>query len=68
MRSEPDFAVEQSFHTEAYPGQMFYVEAVAVGQYNGTTPGVVLARAVTSNTTSILKGGAFGTRKQTLMY
>ena len=53
--SEPDFAVEQSIHTEAYPGQMFYVEAVAVGQYNGTTPGVVLARAVTSNTTSILK-------------
>ena len=53
--SKPDFAVEQSFHTEAYPGQMFYVEAVAVGQYNGTTPGVVLARAVTSNTTSILK-------------
>ena len=34
---------------------MFYVEAVAVGQYNGTTPGVVLARAVTSNTTSILR-------------
>ena len=53
--SEPDFAVEQSIHTEAYPGQMFYVEAVAVGQYNGTTPGVVLARAVTSNTTSILR-------------
>ena len=53
--SEPDFAVEQSIHTEAYPGQMFYAEAVAVGQYNGTTPGVVLARAVTSNTTSILK-------------
>ena len=53
--SEPDFAVEQSIHTEAYPGQMFYVEAVAVGQYNGTTPGVVLARAVASNTTSILR-------------
>ena len=28
---------------------------MAVGQYNGTTPGVVLARAVTSNTTNILK-------------
>ena len=53
--SEPDFAVEQSIHTEAYPGQTFHVEAVAVGQYNGTTPGVVLARAITSNTTSILK-------------
>ena len=34
---------------------MFYVDVVAVGQYNGTTPGVVLARAVTSNTTSILR-------------
>ena len=53
--SEPDFAVEQSIQKEAYPGQIFYVEAVAVGQYNGTTPGVVLARAVTSNMTSILK-------------
>ena len=53
--SEPDFAVEQSIHTDVYPGQTFHVEAVAVGQYNGTTPGVVLARAVTSNTTSILK-------------
>ena len=53
--SEPDFAVEQSIQKEAYPGQIFYVEAVAVGQYNGTTPGVVLARAITSNTTSILK-------------
>ena len=53
--SEPDFAVKQSIHKEAYPGQMFYVEAVAVGQYNGTTPGVVLARAVKSNTTHILK-------------
>ena len=53
--SEPDFALEQSIQKEAYPGQMFYVEAVAVGQYNGTTPGVVLARAVTSNTTSILR-------------
>ena len=53
--SEPDFAVEQSIYTEAYPGQMFYVEAVAVGQYNGTTPGVVLARAITSNTASVLK-------------
>ena len=41
-RSEPDFALEQSIHTEAYPGKLFYVEAVAVGQYNGTTPGVVL--------------------------
>ena len=46
---------EQSIHKEAYPGQTFYVEAVAVGQYNGTTPGVVLARAVTSNTTNILR-------------
>ena len=53
--SEPDFAVEQSIQKEAYPGQMFYVEAVAVGQHNGTTPGVVLARAVTSNTTRILR-------------
>ena len=53
--SEPDFALEQSIQIEDYPGQLFYVEAVAVGQYNGTTPGVVLARAVTSNTTSILK-------------
>ena len=51
--SEPNFGEEQSIHKEAYPGQMFYVEAVAVGQYNGTTPGVVLARAVTSNTTTI---------------
>ena len=53
--SEPDFVVEQSIHKEAYPGQIFHVEAVAVGQYNGTTPGVVLARAVTSNTTRILR-------------
>ena len=53
--SEPKFGEEQSIHEEAYPGQVLYVEAVAVGQYNGTTPGVVLARAVTSNTTSILR-------------
>ena len=53
--SEPDFGLEQSIQKEAYPGQMFNVEAVAVGQYNGTTPDVVLARAVTGNTTSILK-------------
>ena len=53
--SEPDFAVKQLIQKEAYPGQIFHVEAVAVGQYNGTTPGVVLARAVTSNTTSILR-------------
>ena len=53
--SEPDFALEQSIQIEDYPGQLFYVEAVAIGQYNGTTPGVVLARDVTSNTTSILK-------------
>ena len=55
VESEPDFAVEQSIQKDAYPGQIFHVEAVAVGQYNGTTPGVVLARAVTSNTTSILR-------------
>ena len=53
--SEPDFVVKQSIQKEAYPGQMFHVEAVAVGQYNGTTPGVVLARAVKSNTTHILR-------------
>ena len=53
--SEPDFAIEQSIQKEAYPGQIFYIDAVAVGQYNGTTPGVVLARAVTGNTTSVLR-------------
>ena len=52
---EPDFAIEQSIQKEAYPGQVFYVDAVAVGQYNGTTPDVVLARAVTGNTTTILR-------------
>ena len=53
--SEPDFTLEQSIQKEAYPGQMFNVDAVAVGQYNGTTPGVVLARAVTGNATSVLR-------------
>ena len=53
--SEPDFGLEQSIQKEAYPGQMFNVQAVAVGLYNGTTPDVVLARVVTSNTTSVLR-------------
>ena len=51
--SEPDFAIEQSIQKEAYAGQIFLCQAVAVCQYNGTTPDVVLA--VTGNTTSILR-------------
>ena len=53
--SEPNFELEQSIQKEAYLGQMFNVEAMAVDLYNGTTSDVVLARAVTGNTTSILR-------------
>ena len=52
--SEPDFALAQSIQKEAYPGQVFVVEAVAVGQYNGTTPSVVIARAVTNVSSDVL--------------
>ena len=38
-----DYAYSQTLLKQVYPGQLFEVEAIAVGQYNGTTPAVVSA-------------------------
>ena len=46
-----DYAFSQIIQREAFPGQMFEVEAVAVGQQNGTTPGIIVS-TITSNTTA----------------
>ena len=46
-----DYAVSQILPKQAFPGQLFEVEAVPIGQYNGTTLGVIVAR-ITSNTTA----------------
>ena len=53
--SEPNFAMLQTVHKTAYPGQTINVESVAVGQYNGTVPSVIIARTITSNTSSVLR-------------
>ena len=53
--SEPNFAMLQTVHKTAYPGQTIDVESVAVGQYNGTVPSVIIARTITSNTSSVLR-------------
>ena len=46
-----DYAVSQILPKEAFPGQLFEVEAIPIGQYNGTTPGVIVARVI-GNTTA----------------
>ena len=53
--SVPDFAKLQAVHKTAYPGQTIDVESVAVGQYNGTVPSVIIARTITSNTSMVLR-------------
>ena len=40
---------------EIYPGQLFEVEAVAVEQYNGTTPAVAHATVIDGNTADVLE-------------
>ena len=46
-----NYAQSQIFPKEAFPGQLFEVSAVPLGQYNGTTNGVIVAR-ITTNTTA----------------
>ena len=49
------FAGRQTLEKEIYPGQLFEVEVVAVGQYNGTTPAVATATVIDGNTTEVLE-------------
>ena len=46
-----NYAQSQILPKEAFPGQLFEVSAVPLGQYNGTTNGVIIAR-ITTNTTA----------------
>ena len=46
-----DYSRSQILPKEVFPGQLFEVEAIPIGQYNGTTPGVIVARTI-SNTTA----------------
>ena len=46
-----NYAQSQILPKEAFPGQLFEVNAVPLGQYNGTTNGVIVAR-ITTNTTA----------------
>ena len=46
-----NYAQSQIIPKEAFPGQLFEVNAVPLGQYNGTTNGVIVAR-ITTNTTA----------------
>ena len=50
-----NYNYSQTLRKQVYPGQLFEVEAVAVGQYNGTTPAVVSAIVDTGNTTEVLE-------------
>ena len=50
-----NYAPSQTLLKQVYPGQLFEVEAVAIGQYNGTTPAVVSAIVDTGNTTKVLE-------------
>ena len=45
-----NYAQSQILPKEAFPGQLFEVSAVPIGQYNGTTPGVIVARIATNTT------------------
>ena len=50
-----NYVYSQTLRKQVYPGQLFEVEAVVIGQYNGTSPGVVSAVVDTGNTAEVLE-------------